>query len=171
MNLNKIFQITLGTALITLLFSGCYTQFGLTKHTEDYEDEAVYEEVYDEQEVVVYHHYVPRPNSVYFYYDPIDYWYYEPGIHITYHYHRPHWVYPRYPVYVHYPYPYPYPYWHHPPKWHHYPNWHYPPHYGVYIPGNSGSRFGRRPSSIARRQRDTSSGGCILWWIKKTRWS
>ena len=77
MNINKIILKLLGSATMIFILSGCYTQFGLTRHDEDYQEaDVIYEEeIYydDEAPEVVYHcHYIPRPNSIYFYYDPVD---------------------------------------------------------------------------------------------------
>ena len=149
-----LIKTVLAFILLQILLSGCYTQFGLAKQDDRYDAAEYYEDEYveDAQPVIVHHHYIPRPHSVYFYYDPYDYWYYESDVIVTVNIHRPYWGPYYHPPYVYYPHPY----------WHHPPSWRYPVPFIVHVPGyRAGSthpNFGRRPSNIAGRQQRSGSG-------------
>ncbi len=127
MQTTKILSTVFGLTMFAFLLTGCYTRFGLVERDAgyDYEEEVVYEDEYyeDTETVRVIHYYgVPRHfSAAYFYYDPYDYWYWEPGITITVGaYYGPPYVYRSYPPYWYPPYgpcPPPYVY----GGWHHYP--------------------------------------------------
>ena len=148
----SIIKIILPAIILQLLLTGCYTQFGLAHQDERYETVEYYEDDYNGESdpVIVHHHYIPRPRSIYFYYDPHEFWYYEPGVYVSVHHYRSYWRSHYYPDYIYYPHPH----------WHHPPTWRYPVPYIVYVPGyqKPSPHFGRRPGSIAgRKQRSGSS--------------
>lgn len=93
----KYFILSIFSFLVLVLLTGCYTSLGTVRHHHVYEEEVEYvEEDGDYGTVNVYHHYYSRPyyRHRFVYYDPYDYWYDEPGIHISIGYvHRPYYHY------------------------------------------------------------------------------
>jgi len=161
----KLSGIALGVAMTAFLLSGCYTQFGIVARDSDngYDDNvASDDQYYDDSETVDVIHYYPVPrhfSTAYFYYDPYDDWYWEPGVSVSFgFYYGPPYVYRPYPGFWYPPYgicPPPYVY----GGWHYHDIWNYPPPYVIYSPPAGSPNFGRRPSYIAERERRTVDNG------------
>ena len=85
----KLSGIAVGVAMTAFLLSGCYTQFGVVARDSDYgydDNIASDDQYYDDAETVDLINYYPVPryfSTKYFYYDPYDDWYWEPGVSVS----------------------------------------------------------------------------------------